>query len=184
MQGPLGSAVAVWVKCSCVWGLHKTSSCCRSSVIQHGDQHPSCHQCGLTMQAKELVGVLLPAAAPNITYCAPNLWTCAASTALCKAERACWPCSSELKWCQVWCIFFNPSWLVNRNLGQKEVSGIIKSSPPSVEHKLAQHPCPAPSSQQFGLLPSLLALNSCSQSCCTNGCHCCLICSQIHSCPI
>lgn len=114
---------------------------------------------------------------------APNPWTRAASTApQAQAGRACWPCSSELKPCQVCCIYFNlglltATWVRKRFL--------VSANPVPYVHTntLAQCPRPAPSSQQFGLLPSLLALNSCSQNCCTNGCHYCLICSQIHSCP-
>lgn len=99
-----------------------------------------------------------------------------------QAGRACWPCSSELKPCQVCCIYFNLGLLTETWVRKRF---LVSANPVPHVHTntLAQRPCPAPSSQQFGLLPSLLALNSCSQNCCTNGCHYCLICSQIHSCP-
>jgi len=74
---------------------------------------------------------------------------------------------------------FNPSQLANRNLGLKEVSGVIKSTPSPPLSPDTSLPSSANISAQLHLLINSDSLRSLLAS----GHNCCLICSQIHSCP-
>lgn len=131
---------------------------------------------------------LLPSAIPYVTCTHPasNPWTRAASTALDTIRVSTlalqlWNRARFVAFTLILLGLLTETWVRKRFLGSSNPVPHVHNNKLA---QLAQHPHPAPSSWQFGLLPSLLALNSCSQGCHTNGCHCCLICSQIHSHPI